>query len=446
MTIFRELSDKHRKILAEISYEGQDSTTMDPKVHIALKEGSLTVEKYLYYVKYKIPENEKKYYEDLKNLKIVGLVNDNLKGGFGAIAIQDSEGNVSLSYRGTDMGLGGKYTMEDMIDNGITAFLGESQQSKDAQAFYDQIIKKYPDSGLYLYGHSKGGELAARILVNNQENPKIILAAFFNPQPINEYYITGDISVLKTDRAIAYRNEHDLVSHIGNKDYYNSYYVKSNFEPDDNKNFPMRIIDSIVNEHLTSTFSYDEYGNFVLIDYDINENPIYSGYKNISTLTTRLQSIINDFQQSSTFTKVVVGGLAVAIIIPVIVLALSNPITTAKILIIALTSFLGTAMSGHLKKEIQELVASIGNYFNNLYRKVTNKGAKAIKTSHIIVDLNKLDEVKEKLLIVQRKISQADSDLNLLNSVEHLSEIKPLLVANAILPSKRKVHKCINYL
>ena len=86
---------------------------------------------------------------------------NNEKTGFGAIAFKDSAGNVGMSFRGTD----GITDIQDMSDNLATFLMGTSYQSIEAQRFFDK--NKDPNGNNYLYGHSKGGEMATSIFVDS---------------------------------------------------------------------------------------------------------------------------------------------------------------------------------------------------------------------------------------------------------------------------------------
>lgn len=133
---------------------------------------------------------------DITGLKIRDYVNNNSDSGFAAIAFEDIySGHRGMSFRGTenldkmgsDIGCivsGDKGAINrqiDMLDNASTAVTGDSAQAQEAIAFYE---KNRDQSGKnYLYGHSKGGELAAEVF--SEYYDEIQQVHVINPQPIN---------------------------------------------------------------------------------------------------------------------------------------------------------------------------------------------------------------------------------------------------------------------
>lgn len=128
--------------------------------------------------------------EELKNAGLGGLVmkdyvNNNetgSKSGFCAIAFEEPEsGAVGMSFRGTEGMDDLANNPTDMADNLLTATIGVSAQSKEAVAFFEKNGNKSGNN--FLYGHSKGGELAAEVFAASYDN--IQKAHVINPQPIN---------------------------------------------------------------------------------------------------------------------------------------------------------------------------------------------------------------------------------------------------------------------
>ena len=138
------------------------------------------------------------------NYVIKDYVNQNDANGFAAVAIEDpATGDVGISYRGTenltDLGesvssiLSGDFDKAvnqqiDMIDNISSAVSGNSSQVQDALDFFQRNQSSTGDN--YLYGHSKGGELALEVYVANHQ--KIEQIHVINPQPINWTKLTAE--------------------------------------------------------------------------------------------------------------------------------------------------------------------------------------------------------------------------------------------------------------
>lgn len=133
---------------------------------------------------------------------------NNEKTGFGAIAFKDSAGNVGMSFRGTD----GITDIQDMSDNLATFLMGTSYQSIEAQRFFDK--NKDPNGNNYLYGHSKGGEMATSIFVDNIDDIKA--CHVLNAQPINPYQLTPkQIKALNSKKYDPVITEYDYVWFLG---------------------------------------------------------------------------------------------------------------------------------------------------------------------------------------------------------------------------------------
>lgn len=111
------------------------------------------------------------------------------KSGFCAIAFEDPKsGAVGMSFRGTEGMDDIINNPKDMADNLMTATVGVSLQSLEAISFFEKNENKNGNN--YLYGHSKGGELAAEVFATNYLNIKGVHV--INPQPINAHKLSPD--------------------------------------------------------------------------------------------------------------------------------------------------------------------------------------------------------------------------------------------------------------
>lgn len=161
--------------------------------------------------------------------------NNNKTNGFVAVAIENpSTGDVGISFRGTEklpeMGqaiasaIGGDAedvrnainNQIDMIDNISSAVTGDSAQVQEAQDFFQ---RNQSDTGNnYLYGHSKGGNLALEVYVENYD--EIEQVHVINAQPVNWATLDSDQrSALKNGKIDATVINGDLVWMLGGVPY-----------------------------------------------------------------------------------------------------------------------------------------------------------------------------------------------------------------------------------
>lgn len=130
--------------------------------------------------------------------------------GFGAIAFTDGNGNTGFSYRGTD---GIQFeSINDWIDNVEAMASGTSAQTLQAEAFFDR--NRDPGGNNYLYGHSKGGNLAESVYANNYRDIQGV--HLLNPQPLNPHSLTADQKLaMKSDKVDIVIIEGDYVWWLG---------------------------------------------------------------------------------------------------------------------------------------------------------------------------------------------------------------------------------------
>lgn len=153
----------------------------------------------------------------LDHLVIVDYANNNESGsysGFCAIAFKDPQtGERGMSFRGTENL--DKFTSAnqvDMMDNVHTALSGESVQKKEALEFFERNQALYGDN--YLYGHSKGGELASEVYAENYNEVRQM--HIINPQPINPSQLSKkQREAMKSDKVDVVIIDGDTVHSLG---------------------------------------------------------------------------------------------------------------------------------------------------------------------------------------------------------------------------------------
>ncbi|WP_223592682.1 Mbeg1-like protein [Neobacillus bataviensis] len=255
------LNDEEKNILLQLSY-------------FDLPEGrtkGLTVEQIWEKVK-RLPDNggdvrreklEEYFHSDrfkhsnLANVTLKGYQNNNpnmggkSESGFVGYAWEDQDGNATAVFRGSEDMKNPDHLKTDWGSNAL-AFLGiEIQQQKEAGKFYEQFIKNSPGEK-FVFGHSKGGNLAAYVLVHYYDINKDLKAYIINGAPL--YWDTLSSSqreVLSGDRNNFIVYEGDIVSQLGTAPYVDRT-VKINDPDYDDPFYP----------HYETSVDFDKNGNF----------------------------------------------------------------------------------------------------------------------------------------------------------------------------------------
>lgn len=93
------------------------------------------------------------------------------ESGFVGYAWGDRTGNAAAVYRGSEDPTNWDHFKTDWVSNGSAGIGNEIQQQKEANHFYEEFVKGAMGERL-IVGHSKGGNLASYVFVNNlADNP-----------------------------------------------------------------------------------------------------------------------------------------------------------------------------------------------------------------------------------------------------------------------------------
>jgi hypothetical protein len=93
------------------------------------------------------------------------------ESGFVGYAWGDKTGNAAAVYRGSEDPTNWDHFKTDWVSNGSAGIGNEIQQQKEANHFYEEFVKGATGERL-IVGHSKGGNLASYVFVNNlADNP-----------------------------------------------------------------------------------------------------------------------------------------------------------------------------------------------------------------------------------------------------------------------------------
>ena len=251
----------------------------------------------------------------LEDYTIKDYQNENSSNGFAAIAFENPKtGEVGMSFRGTEnlnsfvSDIGGVISGNqdainsqiDMIDNISTAVTGDSDQAQLALQFYRE--NKSDNGNNFLYGHSKGGELAAEVFAEYYK--EIVAVHVINPQPINWASLSSkQKAAFNSKKFDAIVVDGDLVWLLGGVPY-KVRIVKNNKNKDGDFFGP----------HMLESASYDDNGQA-----EIEKNPykdyktqgvlgvtastvitvVQGGYKFISSLFFKSEYITRDFSERS---------------------------------------------------------------------------------------------------------------------------------------------------
>lgn len=363
----------------------------------------------------------KKYIDaGLGNIVIKDVGNDTITG-FGAVAFEDSSGNVGISYRGTD-GLKLE-SANDWAGNLSSMATGLSAQTAQAEAFYEKNKGSKGDN--YLYGHSKGGNLAQSVFVNHYD--EIDQMHNLNPQPVNPYGLTPDqIAALNSDRVDVVVTEGDYVWFLGSLGY--------SFDK-------IRVMDNTAGSdaHTYDDRRYDKNGNILPGKQPIWEYVAYGG----------INLILNGIQRAGAGIQFVYNvGVRVIDFVKDDLIPLAN-------------SFVDTVVDGvrKLGKELSKFADSVKQFFSDVikgasdwWNKNFNAGYKyATSNPYISINTTTMSSYASQLRSLSSRSKALDRKMNSLywhlgidwNTISNLGR---LLKAEVVLDFAYRLDKCANYL
>lgn len=416
MASLSNLNDKQNHLLTQLSYVS-DKISGD-----TVSDSSLSKI-------YTLMENKNS--KEAKRLKecidaglgdlVIKDVANNKTSGFGAIAFEDSQGNVGITYRGTD-GLHLE-SINDWLDNAEAAITGTSYQSAEAEAFYQKNCDKNGNN--YLYGHSKGGNLTQSVFANHYDEIKKVHN--LNPQPINPYSLTPDqIAALNSDKLDVVVTEGDYVRFLGTLAY------------DVSK---IRVMDNSCGDdaHSYSEKRYDDNGKIISGKQPVWE---YAAYGAISVISNKLQR----------------GGAALGLVyntaVRVIDFVKNDFIPAATSLVNKLVD-----KAKQIYNATKETIHQIDSYFKNLIHNVKdwwnrsfNSGYKyADSNPYIVINTNTMNSYADQLARLSQRAKSLDRRMNSLYwklgiEWDTIANLGRLLKAEVVLDFAYRLDKNVNYL
>ena len=186
------------------------------------------------------------------DLTIKDVISDK-ETGFQAIALEDQEGNVYFSFRGSDMDLTKGATKDWVQADALEMFKGDKgDQVRQAVEFFDKNKSQTGENAIY--GHSLGGNLTSHVFA--QRHDEISQAFAYNPNPISERYLDTPEKkqAFQSEKFTIALTEGDWASGFKSFEAYENraVYIKNAFEEP-----------NAIQNHLAEAATFDKDGNFV---------------------------------------------------------------------------------------------------------------------------------------------------------------------------------------
>ncbi|MBR0467152.1 MAG: DUF2974 domain-containing protein [Clostridia bacterium] len=392
-----------------------------------------------------IDKNEyKKLYNDiikagLQHLVLKDYINNNESGsrsGLCAIAVADpTTGAVGVSYRGTENLE--KLTSEnqiDMVDNIQTAILGTSDQKREAIDFFEKNMNG--EGNNYLFGHSKGGELASEVYAKHYKKVKGI--HLYNPQPINSVKLTvKQRNAFKSEKVDVIVIDGDVVSSLGDKDVFGDRirYMKNNGTQN-----------GFFGPHLLESASFDKQGNIII------EPDPYSKYAEQKAVCTIAAGVIFSAQKGL-LPKVTFCVLVIAKVYEFFVKDLPNMIEVfSKTLEKAIEKIL--SLIDAAKEKINEIITGLKQFINSIVDTISNWYNEHFNAGYSYADANRQIMINTSLLrtyanrlrTLNRKIASLDKRIDGLYWKVNVPNQWRLQKADMLLGHSWRIDRCIYYL
>ncbi|WP_158651616.1 Mbeg1-like protein [Mesobacillus jeotgali] len=441
-----QLTDEEKNVLLMLSY--YDLPNNQPL-------NGKSIERIWDYAKMSADKNEESYKQleafflsdsfkssNLHNIKLSGYQNhnpnegNNTKGasdsGFVGYAFEDNSGNSTAVFRGSeamgDMG----HLRTDWTSNFEASMGVEITQQKEANAFYQKYLSDTSGERLLL-GHSKGGNLADYVFINNlDDNTK---AYVINAAPLYWWSLSKkEQEALMGDRHDFIVYAFDPVSQLGKVPYVDKtiglnedYDLKKPFYP----------------HSLTSSAGFDENGN-----YRVYENGQSFGRYVLNNMV--FEDIFYGLS-TSTPIKAYKAAYVVANAAKYVMHYTAKAMTAAAHLIREQTVKLIVGLA-KAKRELEEKVNS---FFTDLIAKASVKIGSFIDSlngnnfpiePYIKVDIPRLFYYANRLRSVQRRVAQLNDMIDDLYWEAGVMGLDNVLAADIASSFDIRIPESINYL
>lgn len=376
---------------------------------------------------------------NMKSLKIRDYTNNNDASGFVAIAFEDYyTGECGMSFRGTEnlpeiipdflsYIKGNENVINkqiDMIDNISTAMTGDSHQVQEAIDFYKK--NRNENGSNFLYGHSKGGELASEVFSENYYDIKQVHV--INPQPILWTSLTPEqIKVFNSDKFDATVVNGDLVWLLGGVPY--SVRIIENNKTGDKFFSP---------HDLTSAKYNDDTGMAIIEDYPYIEYIPQGLFGAVATV------MMSCAQVGYTIGKEL--WLAIEELQEFLVKKVPEAAQKTYELVVLMYEKTKDFVS-EVKHNINDFIGKMGYAVKTWYNNNFNAGyTYFLAHPHIVVDTYKLQRYAERLQAVNNRVSKLDSRLDNLYWKVGLKDLWSLMQADMLTGYSWRITRCVSYL
>ncbi len=361
----------------------------------------------------------------LGDLVIKDYVNKNVGGsGFCAIAFEDPyTGETGMSYRGTEGMDDLLHNPKDMADNVLTASIGVSPQSLEAIAFFEKNEEKNGKN--YLFGHSKGGELAAEVYVTNYDN--VVELHTVNAQPINPNKLSPDqLVALQSKKFDAIVVNGDVVSWLGNVGY-PIRYVQNNGSQE-----------GLFGPHAVDSILLDENGMAVI------ETEPFSGYLAQGLIANGATAILGAVQNGLhlySFTINISIRTANFLVndLPEMVQRFVEYSKQAIDRILDFATDVKNALKDFVGKLVSNVTAMFKQTFNPGYRYATAH-------PYIKLDTYKLRDYAARLRSINKRLDALDRRMDSLYAKSNLLDLLSLIQADLMTGESWSLQNCAAYL
>lgn len=360
-----------------------------------------------------------------------GAKDEGSRSGFCAVAVEDPEtGAVAISYRGTEnLDKVGKEEQMDMVDNIYAAVLGTSEQKNEAIAFFEK--NKSKEGKNYLYGHSKGGELASEVYAEYHD--EIQGMHIYNPQPINNLKLDKEQKeAFKSDKVHVVIIDGDFVTRLGDISVFGDRitYMKCNGK-EDGLGYPHQLVSA----------SFQD-GKIV-----VEPNP-YAKYPRQKIIGDIAEFIVTKAQKWE-MPMITLNVLITIKLYEFIKQDLPNMVEKLEQAVDRFLDMLDAAKEkiNELKKEIKEFISKLKQEFTTWLKETFDAGYRyACENTLIELDTAKLRGYADRLVKVNERIKKLDKRIDKLYKKVGLQGLAELMSADLLTGYSGRVSQCVTYL
>lgn len=352
--------------------------------------------------------------------------------GFVGYAWSDSHDNASAVFRGSEDMKDQAHFDTDWKSNFEAGVGFEIQQQREANDFYQQFVKGV-NGEILLIGHSKGGNLATYVYVNNLKDK--VGAYVLNGAPIYWYSLTEEQQeALLGDRYTFVVYEGDVVSQAGYARYVDKI-VKIDKDPFE---YIGEMKDPFYPHYETSV--------------EFNDQGDFKYYKEGSTWVRDTSSSImlklSDLIETIKVSYPVVKAIADSSI---------RIIHSIKTGFEAAANYIKEQVIKYVKKVTHAAISTvkaIGDYFDNLVKNVTSFFVNVIKKlggyfpvePYLKVNVDRLFYYAQRLESIKRRVSALNDRIDSLYWEVDLLDMRHVLSADILTSFSYRLNQNINYL